>query len=541
MAAPFTAGLFRLPVQQISLILLGSGFLTVGFNYRLFRATAIAFPPSVDHVLFLASLGVVLFGVHVILLTVLSSRVLIKPLLGVWILIAATVAYFADRYGTIIDDAMILNLLRTDSGEVMDLITPELLFRVVSLGCLPVALFWKIRVVRTSLGRVILHKMVLLGGAVVLIAASLFSFSAEYATFFRQYKSIRFYSNPVYPVYSLVGAALESIEAPHDGALIRMADDAGIVEDGSKPELMIVVVGETARADHFSLYGYPRQTNPELLKLQNELFVFDHVESCGTSTAVSVPCMFSLTDRADFNIDTAEHTENVLDILQRTGVDVLWRDNNSDSKGVALRVPYESFKTSDLNPDCNGECRDVGMLSGLQSWIDDRHGDGLVVLHQMGNHGPAYSRRYPPDFEQFIPACQNNDLSACKDEAIVNAYDNAILYTDWFLVQVIRLLRDNADRFEVAMLYVSDHGESLGERGIYLHGMPFAIAPEAQTHVPALLWFGSLEYVNSTLLRQQVHEATSHDAISDTLLEYFEVKDTGLTNLNPLFVAHAKD
>lgn len=532
---------FRQPVQQLSLILLGAGLLTIAFNYRLFSATMAAFPNSFHHVLFLVSLGVILFGVHVILLTLVSSRLLIKPLLSVLILVAAPVAYFSDRYGTIIDDAMILNLLRTDSGEVMDLITPELLLRVAGLGCLSVVLLWTIEVARTSFTRVLLHKLSLMAGAVSVIAVSLFSFSAEYATFFRQHKSIRFYSNPVFPIYSAAGAALESLRTPHDGTMIRVADDAAIVEDGSKPELMIFVVGETARADHFSLYGYPRQTNPELLKLRQELFVFDKVESCGTSTAVSLPCMFSLSDRVDFDIDTAGHTENVLDVLQRTGVDVLWRDNNSDSKGVALRVPYESFKAADLNPECDGECRDVGMLSGLQSWIDERPGDGLVVLHQMGNHGPAYWRRYPPEFERYTPACQNNDISACTDEEIINAYDNAILYTDWFLVQVINLLRVNTGKFEVAMLYVSDHGESLGERGIYLHGMPFAIAPEAQTHVPALLWFGSLDAVNSQQLRKHVHEPTSHDAISYTLLEYFDVQGTGLANRNPLFVSNVEN
>ena len=540
MAFPIRVWPIKNAIQQVSLIVLGSCLLTLAFNYRLFSATMAAFPASDRQFLFVVSIAFVLFGLHAILLTALSSRQLIKPMLSVLILVAATVAYFSDRFGTIIDDAMILNLLRTDSGEVMDLVTPELLSRVVGLGCLPVWLLWTIKIADTSLARVLLQKLSLLVFAVALIAVSLFSFSSEYATFFRQYKSLRFYSNPIYPIYSAVGATLQSIETPHDGTMIRVAEDARIVEDGSKPELMIVVVGETARADHFSLYGYPRQTNPELLKLRNELFVFDQVESCGTSTAVSVPCMFSLAGRADFNIETAGNTENVLDVLQRIGVDVLWRDNNSDSKGVALRVPYKSFKTSDTNPDCQGECRDVGMLSGLQVWIDDRKEDGLIVLHQMGNHGPAYFRRYPPEFERFTPACHDNDISRCNNEEIVNAYDNAILYSDWFLVQVINLLRENAGRFEVAMLYVSDHGESLGERGIYLHGMPYAIAPEAQTHVPVLLWFGSLDYVNAPQMRKHVHDATSHDAISYTLLEYFEAKGVGLENKDPLFIANAK-
>ena len=530
---------FRRAVHQVSLILLGGGLLTVAFNYRLFSATLSAFPTSFHHGLFLVSLGFVLFGVHLVLLTLVSSRFLIKPLLTVLIIVAAPVAYFSDRYGTIVDDAMILNLLRTDTAEVTDLITPELLFRVLVLGGLSVALLWRIKVAHTNFARVLVQKLLLMAAAVIVITVSLFSFSAEYATFFREHKSLRFYSNPIYPIYSVMGVALESLSTPDHGPIIRVARNAAIVEDGSKPELMILVVGETARADHFSLYGYPRQTNPELRKLQKELFVFDKVESCGTSTAVSLPCMFSLSGRVEFDFDAAGRTDNVLDVLQRTGVDVLWRDNNSDSKGVALRVPYESFKTAGLNRDCEGECRDIGMLSGLQNWIDGRSGDGMVVLHQMGNHGPAYWRRYPPAFDRYAPACQNNDISACTDEEIINAYDNAILYTDWFLVQVIRLLRENTDKFEVAMLYVSDHGESLGERGIYLHGMPFAIAPKAQTHVPALLWFGNLDHVNASRLRSHVHEATSHDAISYTLLEYFEVKRTGLASGDPLFVSNA--
>lgn len=176
---------------------------------------------------------------------------------------------------------------------------------------MPLVLLWSVRVADISLVHLLLQKLSLMLAAAAFIAISLFSFSSEYA---------------------------------------------------SKPELMIVVVGEAARVDQFSLSG-----------------------------------------RADFDIETAGHTENVLDVLQRTGVEVLWRDNNSDSKGVALRVPYESFKTDAVSPDCEGECRDVGMLSGMQTWIDHRHGDGLIVLLQMGNHGPAYSRRYPPEFERFKP------------------------------------------------------------------------------------------------------------------------------------------
>ena len=108
----------------------------------------------------------------------------------------------------------------------------------------------------------------------------------------------------------------------------------------------------------------------------------------------------------------------------------------------------------------------------------------------MGNHGPAYFKRYPKEFEKFKPACQTAELSECSDEEIGNAYDNAILYTDYFLSQVVQLLKQNEQKFEASMLYISDHGESLGENNLYLHGMPYMLAPSEQTDVPVIVWAG---------------------------------------------------
>jgi lipid A ethanolaminephosphotransferase len=221
--------------------------------------------------------------------------------------------------------------------------------------------------------------------------------------------------------------------------------------------------------------------------------------------------------------------ENLLDVMQRAGVHVLWRDNNSDSKGVALRIPYENFQSSDLNPVCDTECRDVGMLAGLQEIIDARpKGDILIVLHQMGNHGPAYYKRYPAEFETFKPACRNNDLSQCSQQEIVNAYDNALRYTDHFLAQAISLLKRNDKKFETALFYVSDHGESLGESGIFLHGMPKAIAPNAQLHVPAILWFGeNFDEIDRAALAKKRSLPFTHDNLFHTLLGFMEI-ETGI-------------
>jgi len=292
-----------------------------------------------------------------------------------------------------------------------------------------------------------------------------------------------------------------------------------------------MVVGETARANRFSLNGYERQTNPLLAR--EKIINFPDFWSCETSTAASVPCMFSKQTRKQYNRRTADSTDNLLDILNRAGVNVLWRDNNSSSIGVADRVAYENFKSRDNNPVCDIECRDVGMLTNLQDYINGRKtGDILIVLHQMGNHGPAYYERYPPAFRKFTPTCDTNELSACSSKLLNNSYDNAILYTDYFLSEVIKLLKQNDDRFETVMFYASDHGESLGENGIYLHGLPYFLAPDTQKHVPALMWFGKNSDVERLRnIKKKRLTRLSHDNIFSTILGLFEIR-TGVYDGN---------
>jgi lipid A ethanolaminephosphotransferase len=236
--------------------------------------------------------------------------------------------------------------------------------------------------------------------------------------------------------------------------------------------------------------------------------------------------MFSALGAENYDGDKARTTENALDVLHVAGVNVLWRDNNSSSKNVSDRLPTEDFRTPSTNTICDDECRDVGMLVGLQDYINSHpEGDILIVLHQMGNHGPAYYKRYPKSFEKFTPACQTNELSECSIEEIGNAYDNAILYTDYFLSKVIALLKQNDDKFETVMMYASDHGESLGENGMYLHGMPNFVAPKAQRQVPMIFWLGAnYDDVPFEALAAKRDMPLNHDIIFHSLLSVMEVE-----------------
>ena len=251
---------------------------------------------------------------------------------------------------------------------------------------------------------------------------------------------------------------------------------------------------------------------------------FENMYSCGTTTAVVVPCMFSIYNRCEYDTSKGLHTENALDVLSHAGVEVLWRDNNSNSKGVADRVRYEHYKSPKNNPICEGECRDAGMLVGLDKFIEESPKDIMIVLHQMGNHGPAYYKRYPKEFERFTPTCKTNQLEACSEEEIANAYDNALLYTDYFLSQTIQLLKRHENTIDTAMFYISDHGESLGEGGFYLHGLPYIIAPDAQKHVASVLWLGENFPVDREKLRENVSCEFTQNNLFSTLLGLFDVQ-----------------
>jgi len=289
-----------------------------------------------------------------------------------------------------------------------------------------------------------------------------------------------------------------------------------------------MVVGETLRSDHLTINGYERQTTPRLSK--TNAISLGNIWSCGTSTAVSVPCMFSFLNQENYSQADALATDNALDVIQRVGVNITWLENNSDSKGVALHVTTLDYKNSETNSVCDIECRDVGMLDALSPIIDSSSDeDLLVIFHQMGNHGPSYYKRYPREFERFSPACQTNQLEDCSQEEIINAYDNAALYTDYFLGETIERLDNLSEKFDTAMLYVGDHGESLGEHNLFLHGLPYRLAPDAQKRVPLIFWFGESwpaeEVENITGLAKK-GTALSHDSVSHTLLGLFDIDTT---------------
>jgi lipid A ethanolaminephosphotransferase len=510
-------------ITSNKLIILTAIFIVAVDNVKFFTDLARVFPFSIANSGFLTSTAVVFISILVVLFTIFNTRFTLKPFLILTILTASFSSYFINTYNVIIDDTMIQNVAETSMSESLDLISFKLLLYVLVLGVIPALVVYRCKVDHHSFKMVTLLRLLTLAGVVALIVIVMLPFSGFYASFFREHKPLRYNTNPTYAFYS-AGKYLTNTAFAGERPLQMIGLDAQRDAASTTRRLAIVVVGEAVRADRFSLNGYERKTNPLLEK--EDIINFPEMYSCGTSTAVSVPCMFSVLERENYSDSLAKSTENVLDVLARAGVQILWRDNNSSSKGVADRVRFEDFRTPDRNPDCVGECRDIGMLTGLQEFIDGQKGDVLIVLHQMGNHGPAYFKRYPEAFGVFSPVCANNQIEACSNEEISNAYDNAVLYTDYFLAQVIRLLKENDRMFQTSLIYMSDHGESLGEGGLYLHGMPYFIAPKEQKHVAALMWFGpsTKNSIHTETLQQVAGHSFSHDNLFHTLLGLMKVK-----------------
>jgi len=482
------------PLSSQRLVMLCTALLVAVYNLATWKAVhALVHFTGLKGLAFDLSFAVFLWAAFTLLLTLVSFRPLLKPVLVLLFLFSAAAAYFMDSYGIAIDTEMMQNVVETNPAEATALLSPRLFAYLLLLGVVPAVLAacWPVVYRRWLPGLV--NKVLVGIGCLVLVAVSVGSFYSTYAPIFRKQDELTHFINPTNYVYASTRLIKQRFAIKENVVVQKIGEDA-VLNNAAlqrpKKQLMIFVVGETARADHFSLNGYGRETNPELAKL--DVLNYTKVHSCGTSTAVSVPCMFSMFPRKDYSDKKGKTYEGLLDVLQRAGVSVLWLENNSDCKGTCLRVPHHDIAKDQKSAFCNGSnCLDESLLVGLQDYVNTLKDNAIIVLHSDGSHGPEYYDRYPADKERFTPVCHTNQLGSCTTDQLVNVYDNTILYTDHFLAQVVDFLKHNQDKYDTSMVYISDHGESLGENGMYLHAAPYAIAPEAQIHVPMVMWFGN--------------------------------------------------
>ena len=464
-------------------------------------------------------------------LAVINFRFSIKPLLIALFLLTSLSSYFMDHYGVAIDWSMVQNIVDTDARESTELLNVGMLASFVLTGVIPAAaIAWskpRYWTGRRQLG----VNLATAGIAVVGAGLLLMLMFKTLAPALREHRELRFLLTPTNYIQAVNGYLKRKWSAPIVLAPLGRDASKGVLWRGNpRRTVTVIVVGETARAANFSLNGYGRLTNPELSRVP-DLVNFRNMQSCGTATGISLPCLFSPLGREHFSATKAQSQEGLLDVLRHAGFDLLWRDNNSGCKGVCDRIPYEDVSLPVAGDQlCNDEeCYDERLLRGLPQLIRQASGDMVIVLHQKGSHGPAYSKRYPPQFGVFGPVCTTIELGQCSRESIVNAYDNTIRYTDHVLKQAIDLLADaaRADGVDTALMYFSDHGESLGENNFYLHGAPYVISPPEQRAVPFMLWlsegFRERFKINQRCLAARGDHPFSHDHLFHSTLGMLNV------------------
>ena len=538
----------QLKIKPISLIvfnLLLAIWLGVFLNIAFFEKIRMLTPYNgVKAGLFVVASIIIVVAAYNFIFQFFNWKWTAKPLAIALVFIGGFAAYAVNTLGVLITSDQIQNLMQTDIAEARDTWSWHLVTWTLGMTVLPIIVILMMKIKPEPIIRQLLHKVIASVVSLAMVLGLLFVFYVDFAAIFRENRDLKGMISPQNMIASF--ASYYKKKAPKENLpLVVYGEDAVMqkAQATSLPKLMVLVVGETARAENFSLNGYSKNTNPKLS--QQDILNFSQVSSCGTATAVSVPCMFSGMPRKEYEERLASHREGLLDIAQRAGYQVTWIDNNSGCKGTCDRVNQFKIPEPLQQKWCKDkECFDDILIDSFKAYLatipQDDNRPRLIVLHQMGSHGPAYYKRVPAQFKVFKPTCDTNAIQGCSRDALLNSYDNTLLYTDYVLDTLIETLK-NTTKYQTALWYLSDHGESTGESGMYLHGAPYAIAPTQQTHIPMLMWFSTVWQHQAKqqikCLAQQGRQELSQDNLFPTMLSLLDVKSKVIDPNNDMLAA----
>lgn len=395
-------------------------------------------------------------------------------ILGKWILVLfftlnALCVYFINTYGVMIDITMIGNVLNTNYDEATSFLSLSLFLYLMFLGILPALLIYRLKYAIVRIKTFLIHNVLLL----IFLISIAYANAPNWLWIDKNSKKLGALAMP----WSYVVNTSRFYYYKHkENEKEILLPDAKIRDD--QKSVVVLVIGESARSANFSLYGYPKNTNPLLSQIK-DLRVYE-AQSAATYTTAGVKAMLD-------HKETNQLYEILPNYLHRTGVEVVWRSNNWGEPNVHIEHYQDRQYLQKIAPDEDTAYDDI-LLYGLKDQIQQSQNNKIfIVLHASTSHGPTYFKKYPPKFEKFSPVCKSVELAKCTREELINAYDNTIVYTDFLLAELIETLKQ-LETFNTTMLFVSDHGESLGENNLYMHGVPISIAPEEQYEIPFLAW-----------------------------------------------------
>ncbi len=527
------------------LVALSSLWIAFFGNLALWQELSTALPLLNGRGVLLAlGIGGVIAAATAAFLSLFAWRWTLKPAIALCLLLVALSSHFMIHYHVLIDAPMVVNALQADPREALEYLNWPMALAVLLIAFVPA--WWLLRqpLQRLTLASHAAVNALSIVTNLLLALALAWSVSDTIKPLLHTNPRLPYMVNPLNGVW---GAAQASTQTwSRSGA---HADPIGLdvargtsYRSTAKPPLLLLVIGDSARADHLALNGYARPTSPRLA--QEDVFSWRQASSCGTSAASSLPCLLSPLGQEGFAARST-NSQNLLDVLQTAGLAVLWLDNQYGCKGLCDRIHRADTGRASVEGLCtdNG-CMDEVMLLNLADRLralpqEQRRNGVVVVLRAMGSHGPAYHKHSNPGSKKFLPECTQNLLADCSTQEVVNAYDNTLVYTDHFLAESVQWLKRQSAQYSTTMLYVSDHGESLGEKHIYLHGAPDKLAPPAQRHVPLVAWVSPAQQQRSRLstacLRSHLNKPVTHDHVFHSVLGLLDLQTSLYRRESDLF------
>jgi lipid A ethanolaminephosphotransferase len=415
------------------------------------------------------------------------SRIVGKFLFVTFFIFNAIAIYFINTYSVIIDESMIGNVLNTNYEESSSYFSIKLILYILLLGVLPSIFIIRVKIIKVTMKQFFITTSLTLLFMLIVV----FLNSSNWLWIDKNSKRL---GGLAMPWSYAVNTSLFYVHKSQENQKEILLPNATIKD--SIKSVMVLVIGESARKENFSLYGYSKNTNPLLSKTSN-VFHFD-ANSSATYTTAGVKAILE----PNGSDDLYEILPNYLD---RNNVEVIWRTTNWGEPPLHIK----NYQNRDvLIKSCKGEgCNyDEILLTGLKEQIlASKKNKILILLHTSTSHGPTYSKKYPPQFEAFKPVCNSVELGKCSQTELMNAYDNTIVYTDYILNNIIENLKEIKE-YKSAMIFISDHGESLGEKNLYMHGLPMSIAPKEQYEIPFIVWMSdSTKQLKPNKLLSQNH------------------------------------
>ncbi len=440
------------------------------YHFPFFRAVVRNVEADFNGALITGGLFLVMLALNFLIyyLILFLGKLAGKILLAVTFICNSICFHFIVTYNTLITDKMMGNLFNTQYSEASGFITLGFFLYILLLGIPPCIYIFARKVEYGSCRRFFSNIGIAFG--VILAAAGMNVKNVLWID--RNSTEIGSLLMPW--SYTVNSVRYHNYKKKRNMEEIRLPD-AKIVSDSR--DVCVLIIGESARRENFSLYGYERKTNP---LLENDGVTALIANASDTYTTAGVKAILD-------HKPSSKLYEILPNYLYRTGVDVVWRTNNWGEPPVHIDKFRKAKWLQEKYPEADGRYDEL-LLAGLEDEILSSDRDKVfIVLHTSTSHGPTYNTKYPKEFEVFTPVCETVEAAKSNRDELVNAYDNTIVYTDWLVHETIEILRGIPDR-RGSVLFVSDHGESLGEGGLYMHGVPLKVAPREQIEIPFIVW-----------------------------------------------------